>query len=127
MMTHSQIKVFVTEALLLAIVSAALIIGGFLWSNERADKRLQREYRQKFGTVLPAESYTQLTGRVLNDFPEINSVYRGYDKDGTPIGYVFDMTVVMPSDKSTKLDFRIGIDFEPSRVTGLMCEDPKID
>lgn len=127
MMTHSQIKVFVTEALLLAIVSAALIIGGFLWSNERADKRLQREYRQKFGTVLPAESYTQLTGRVLNDFPEINSVYRGYDKDGTPIGYVFDMTVVMPSDKSTKLDFRIGIDFETSRVTGLMCEDPKID
>ncbi|MCR5340452.1 MAG: hypothetical protein K6E60_03800 [Saccharofermentans sp.] len=127
MMTHSQIKVFVTEALLLAIVSAALIIGGFLWSNERADKRLQREYRQKFGTVLPAESYTPLTGRVLNDFPEINSVYRGYDKDGTPIGYVFDMTVVMPSDKSTKLDFRIGIDFETSRVTGLMCEDPKID
>ena len=127
MMTHSQIKDFVTEALLLAIVSAALIIGGFLWSNERADKRLQREYRQKFGTVLPAESYTQLTGRVLNDFPEINSVYRGYDKDGTPIGYVFDMTVVMPSDKSTKLDFRIGIDFETSRVTGLMCEDPKID
>ena len=61
MMTHSQIKVFVTEALLLAIVSAALIIGGFLWSNDRADRRLQREYKQKFGTVLPAESYTPLT------------------------------------------------------------------
>lgn len=127
MMTHSQIKVFVTEALLLAIVSAALIIGGFLWSNDRADRRLQREYKQKFGTVLAADSYTQLTGKVLNDFPEINSVYRGYDKDGTPIGYVFDMTVVLPSDKNTKLDFRIGIDFETSRVTGLMCEDPKVD
>ena len=127
MMTHSQIKVFVTEALLLAIVSAALIIGGFLWSNDRADRRMQREYRQKFGTVLAAESYTQLTGKVLNDFPEINSVYRGYDKDGTPIGYVFDMTVVLPSDKNTKLDFRIGIDFETSRVTGIMCEDPKVD
>jgi len=127
MMTHSQIKVFVTEALLLAIVSAALIVCGFLWSNDRADRRLQREYKQKFGTVLAADSYTQLTGRVLNDFPEINSVYRGYDKDGTPIGYVFDMTVVLPSDKDTKLDFRIGIDFETSRVTGLMCEDPKVD
>ena len=127
MMTHSQIKVFVTEALLLAIVSAALIVCGFLWSNDRADKRLQREYKQKFGTVLAADSYTQLTGKVLNDFPEINSVYRGYDKDGTPIGYVFDMTVALPSDKNTKLDFRIGIDFETSRVTGLMCEDPKVD
>lgn len=127
MMTHSQIKIFVTEAMLLAVLSAAMIICGFLWSNDRADKRLQREYKQKFGTVLSAESYTQLTGKVLNDFPEINSVYRGYDKDGTPIGYVFDMTVVLPSDKNTKLDFRIGIDFETSRVTGLMCEDPKVD
>lgn len=127
MMTHSQIKIFVTEAMLLAILSAAMIVCGFLWSNDRADRRLQREYKQKFGTVLSAESYTQLTGRVLNDFPEINSVYRGYDKDGTPIGYVFDMTVVLPSDKNTKLDFRIGIDFETSRVTGLMCEDPKVD
>ena len=127
MMTHSQIKIFVTEAMLLAILSAALIVCGFLWSNDRADRRLQREYKQKFGTVLPAESYTPLTGRVLNDFPEINSVYRGYDKDGTPVGYVFDMTVVLPSDKSTKLDFRIGIDYETSRVTGLMCEDAKTD
>lgn len=127
MMTHSQIKIFVTEAMLLAILSTAIIVCGFLWSNDRADRRLQREYKQKFGTVLSAESYTQLTGKVLNDFPEINSVYRGYDKDGTPIGYVFDMTVVLPSDKNTKLDFRIGIDFETSRVTGLMCEDPKVD
>ena len=50
MMTHSQIKVFVTEAMLLAILSAALIIFGFLWSNDKADMRLQREYKQKFAT-----------------------------------------------------------------------------
>ena len=97
MMTHSQIKVFVTEAMLLAILSAALIIFGFLWSNDKADMRLQREYKQKFGTVLSAESYTQLSGKVLNDFPEINSVYRAYGKDGSPVGYVFDMTVMLPS------------------------------
>ena len=127
MMTHSQIKIFVTEALLLAFLSAMLIVGGFLWSNDRADRRLQREYKQKFGTVLAAESYTPLTGKVLYDFPEINSVYRGYDKDGAPVGYVFDMTVVLPTDKNTKMDFRIGIDYETSRVTGIMCEDPKAD
>ena len=127
MMTRSQIRVFVTEALLLAVLSAILIVSGFLWSNDRADRRLQREYKQKIGSDLPAESYTQLTGKVLYDFPEINSVYRGYDKDGTPIGYVFDMTVVLPSDKNTKMDFRIGIDYETSRVTGIMCEDPKAD
>ena len=127
MMTHSQIKVFVTEAMLLAILSAALIIFGFLWSNDKADMRLQREYKQKFGTVLPAESYTQLSGKVLNDFPEINSVYRAYGKDGSPVGYVFDMTVMLPSDKNTKMDFRVGIDYETSRVTGMMCEDAKVD
>ena len=48
MMTHTQLKTLITEAVLLFILSVALVIGGYFISSENANKRLQNLYHSRF-------------------------------------------------------------------------------
>ena len=93
MMTHTQLKTIITEAVLLFILSIALVIGGYFVSSENANKRLQNLYHTRFDVVMNSASYEKVNSKALNSYPEIKGVYIGYDADGAPDGYVLDLTV----------------------------------
>ena len=68
MMTHSQLKIFITEAVLLLILGVGIVIGGNLLSSKNAYKRIQNEYYSRFNVVLDCSSYEKIKSKALNDF-----------------------------------------------------------
>ncbi len=125
MMTHSQLKQFITEAILLFILGAAIVIGGHLLSSNNAMRRIQNEYHSRFEEVLDCSSYEKVKSKALNDFPEINGVYIGYDQAGIPQGYVVDLTVKSPGEQD--LGILVSLDYESTRVTGLALDNSEIE
>ncbi|MCR5328541.1 MAG: hypothetical protein K6E12_06810 [Saccharofermentans sp.] len=117
MMTHAQLKLFITEAVLLLILSAAIVVGGYFLSSENANKRLQNEYHDRFYAVLESSVYEKVKSKALDDFPEIQGVYIGYNDAGLPVGYVVDLTVT--SDGGQSLSMLVALDYESTRITGL--------
>ena len=57
MMTHAQLKQFIAEAVILLILGAVLVIGGYFISQDNANKRVQNEYHARFDIVLDSYSY----------------------------------------------------------------------
>ena len=45
MMTHSQLKQFITEAILLLVIGIGIVAGGYFLSNDNANRRVQSEYK----------------------------------------------------------------------------------
>lgn len=117
MMTRAQLRRFIAECVVLLLVSAALIITGYMVSSAKSDIRVQISLVERFSPVLKASSFASTGGAVLSDYPEINSVYIGYDDNGDPIGYVIDMTSV--ADDGTKLHLLIGFEYENAKITGI--------
>lgn len=117
MMTRAQLKRFIAECIVLLLVSTALIIAGYMVSSAKSDIRVQISLVERFSPVLKASSFASTGGAVLSDYPEINSVYIGYDENGDPIGYVIDMTSV--ADDGTKLHLLIGFEYENAKITGI--------
>ena len=117
MMTHSQLKQFITEAVLLLIIGAIVVIGGYFLSNDNANRRIQNEYHARFLSVLDATVYEKVKSKAQKDFPEIKGVYIGYDEVGTPLGYVVDLTV--KSSGGQNLSILVSLDYESTRVQGL--------
>ena len=117
MMTRAQLRRFIAECVVLVLVSAVLIITGYVLSSARSDIRMQISLVERFSPVLKASSFTETGGAVLDDYPEINAVYLGYDENGDPIGYVIDMTSV--SEDGTKLHLLIGFEYENAKITGI--------
>jgi len=117
MMTHAQLKLFITEAVLLLILSAAIVVGGYFLSSENANRRLQNEYHDRFYTVLESSVYEKVKSKALDDFPEIQGVYIGYNDAGIPVGYVVDLTVTSTGGQS--LSMLVALDYESTRITGL--------
>ena len=114
MMTHSQLKQFITEAVILLIIGAAVVICGYFLSNDNANKRIQNEYHTRFSSVLDSSVYEKVKSKALNDFPEIKGVYIGYDEQGLPEGYVMDLTV--KSSGGQTLSIIVALDYESTRV-----------
>lgn len=117
MMTHAQLKLFITEAVLLLVLSAAIVVGGYFISSENANKRLQNEYHDRFYAVLESSVYEKVKSKALDDFPEIQGVYIGYNDAGIPVGYVVDLTVTSTGGQS--LSILVALDYESTRITGL--------
>jgi len=117
MMTRSQLRRFVAECVILLLVSVALIFTGYMVSSAKSDIRVQLSLVERFSPVLKASSFTPTGGAVLSDYPEINSVYIGYDENGDPIGYVIDMTSV--AEDGTSLHLLIGFEYENAKITGI--------
>ena len=117
MMTHAQLKLFITEAVLLLILSAAIVVGGYFLSSENANRRLQNEYHDRFYTVLESSVYEKVKSKALDDFPEIQGVYIGYNDAGIPVGYVVDLNVTSTGGQS--LSMLVALDYESTRITGL--------
>ena len=117
MMTRSQLKRFIAECVILLLVSTVLIFTGYMVSSAKSDIRVQISLVERFSPVLKASSFASTGGAVLSDYPEINSVYIGYDDNGDPIGYVIDMTSV--ADDGTKLHLLIGFEYENAKITGI--------
>ena len=105
MMTDSQLKQFITEAILLFILGAALVAGGYFISSDNANRRIQNEYQSKFSGVLDASSYEKIKSKALADYPEIDGVYIGYSDTGIPEGYVVDLNYA--SSKNPGTPFRV--------------------
>lgn len=118
MMTHAQLKQFITEAVILLILGAVLVIGGYFISQDNADKRVQNEYHMRFDAVLDSYSYEKVKSKALNNFPEIKGVYIGYNASGSPEGYIFDLTVQSPDNKD--LSMLVALDYESTRIVGLL-------
>ena len=121
MMTHTQLKTIITEAVLLFILSIALVIGGYFVSSENANKRLQNLYHTRFDVVMNSASYEKVNSKALNSYPEIKGVYIGYDADGAPDGYVLDLTV--KSLYGQDLSMLVALDYENTRIKGLALND----
>ncbi|MBO4426494.1 MAG: hypothetical protein J5776_05750, partial [Clostridiales bacterium] len=117
MMTRAQLKRFIAECVILLLVSSVLIVAGYMVSSTKSDIRVQISLVERFSPVLKASSFAPTGGAVLADYPEINSVYIGYDSNGDPIGYVIDMTSV--ADDGTKLHLLIGFEYENAKITGI--------
>ena len=117
MMTHAQLKQFITEAILLLVIGIAVVIGGYFLSNDNANKRIQNEYHARFLSVLDSSYYEKIKSKALKDFPEINGAYIGFDEHGSPMGYVFDMTV--QSTDGRDLNILVSLDYESTRVKDL--------
>ena len=117
MMTRAQLKRFIAECVILLLVSTVLIFTGYMVSSAKSDIRVQISLVERFSPVLKASSFASTGGAVLSDYPEINSVYIGYDDNGDPIGYVIDMTSV--ADDGTKLHLLIGFEYENAKITGI--------
>ena len=117
MMTHTQLKQLITEAVLLFILSVALVIGGYFISSENANKRMQSLYHSRFDVVMEAATYEKVNSKALNSYPEIKGFYIGYDADGTPTGYVLDLTV--KSLYGQDLSMLVSLDYENTRIKGL--------
>ena len=84
MMTHAQLKMFITEAILLFVLGAAIVVGGYFISSDNAYNRIQTEYHERFSTVLDSTVYEKVKSKALNYFPEIDGVYIGYDENSVP-------------------------------------------
>lgn len=117
MMTHAQLKMFITEAILLFVLGAAIVIGGYFISSDNAYNRIQTEYHSRFSTVLDATVYEKVKSKALNDFPEIDGVYIGYNENSIPQGYVMDL--VVESSNGQELSILVSLDYESTRITGL--------
>ncbi len=117
MMTHSQLKQFITEAILLLVLGVGIVVGGHLLSSKNANKRIQNEYHARFSAVLDCSSYEKVKSKAQNDFPEISGVYIGYDAAGIPLGYIMDLTV--ESSGGQELNMLVALDYESSRIAGL--------
>lgn len=117
MMTRAQLRRFIAECVILLLVSTVLIFAGYMVSSAKSDIRVQISLVERFSPVLKASSFVPTGGAVLSDYPEINSVYIGYDDNGDPIGYVIDMTSV--ADDGTKLHLLIGFEYENAKITGI--------
>ena len=120
MMTHTQLKQLITEAVLLLVLGIALVIGGYCISSENANKRMQSLYQTRFEPVMKSASYEKVTSKALNGFPEIKGVYIGYNSSGTAEGYVIDLTVKSLYGKD--LSMLVALDYESTRITGLALE-----
>ena len=79
MMTRAQLKRFIAECVILLLVSTVLIFAGYMVSSAKSDIRVQISLVERFSPVLKASSFAPTGGAVLSDYPEINSVYIGYD------------------------------------------------
>ncbi|MBQ6016828.1 MAG: hypothetical protein IKH82_05390 [Clostridiales bacterium] len=117
MMTHAQLKMFITEAILLFVLGAAIVIGGYFISSDNAYNRIQTEYQSRFSMVLDATVYEKVKSKALNDFPEIDGVYIGYDENNIPKGYVVDL--VVESSNGQDLSMLVALDYESTRISGL--------
>lgn len=120
MMTHTQLKQLITEAVLLLVLGIALVIGGYFISSENANKRMQSLYQTRFEPVMKSASYEKVTSKALNGFPEIKGVYIGYNSTGAAEGYVIDLTVKSLYGKD--LSMLVALDYESTRITGLALE-----
>lgn len=117
MMTHAQLKMFIMEAILLFVLGAAIVIGGYFISSDNAYNRIQTEYHSRFSTVLDATVYEKVKSKALNDFPDIDGVYIGYNENSIPQGYVMDL--VVESSNGQELSILVSLDYESTRITGL--------
>ena len=117
MMTHAQLKQFIAEAVFLLIIGSVLVIGGYFISQDNANKRMQNEYHSRFDVVLDSYAYEQVKSKALNDFPDVEGVYIGFNASGVPEGYVIDITVQTPDSKD--LSLLVALDYESTRIVGL--------
>ena len=120
MMTHTQLKQLITEAVLLLALGIALVIGGYFVSSENANKRMQSLYQTRFEPVMKSASYEKVNSKALNGFPEIKGVYIGYNSTGDAEGYVIDLTVKSLYGKD--LSMLVALDYESTRISGLALE-----
>lgn len=121
MMTHTQLKKLIAEAIIILILGGVLVVVGFILSNENANKRIQSEYHSRFDIVLDSFSYEKVKSKALKDFPEIKGVYIGYNATGTPEGYVVDITVTSPNGQH--LSMLVALEYESTRIVGLTLNE----
>jgi major membrane immunogen (membrane-anchored lipoprotein) len=120
MMTHTQLKQLITEAVLLLALGIALVVGGYFVSSDNANKRMQSLYQTRFEPVMKSASYEKVNSKALNGFPEIKGVYIGYNSTGDAEGYVIDLTVKSLYGKD--LSMLVALDYESTRISGLALE-----
>ncbi len=105
------------EALMLVALSVAVLIFGAFLSSDEESKRVQRNYAERFGDVLPADRYEELPSEAFSSYEEISHVYEAFDEEGNPYGFVIDLTVT--TKDYTQLHLLTGITYDGAELTGI--------
>ncbi|MBO4637995.1 MAG: hypothetical protein J5685_12740 [Clostridiales bacterium] len=117
MMTRDNIKRVAAEALMLVILSVALLLLGTWLSSFKKNDRLQFSYDGRFMNVLPADTYTEINSSLVDNSNEVSHVYEALTADGNTLGYIIDLEVF--DDTGRSLHFLTGITYDGASLTGI--------
>lgn len=116
MLTRSQIRRLLVELLVVILVSIFLIVTGVFMSMDKEEIRLQKNYKNMFGDIVPADSYAELNFDMIDSTEGINHVFIAYSEAGEIVGYVADVTVTNISGK--QLHSLFGVSDDGLKITG---------
>ncbi|MBO4242331.1 MAG: hypothetical protein J5883_03545 [Clostridiales bacterium] len=111
------VRKITVEALLLVVLSVVLLIIGSFLSSDEENRRVQQKYKDRFGHILEADYYEELDASAYEGYDEISHVYEGFRNDGSPVGFVIDLTV--NTKDYTELHLLTGITFDGAELTGI--------
>lgn len=88
-MTRSMLRKLLTNALVLFLITCAVLVFMNYMTNRRLESQRQEQYRTTFGSVLKAQEYRQIPVSAYKEsYPMIESLYEAYDADGKLAGYI---------------------------------------
>lgn len=116
-MTRDKIIKLTIEAVSMLIISLVFIVIGIAMSTGDKNERIQDEYADLFMDVLPAAFYEEIDSDILERYNSISAVYGGYDEDGSPVGFVIDITTDVRNGQS--LHVLTGITYDGAQLTGI--------
>ncbi len=116
-MNQSRLRRLAAEMIVIIILSIGAVLGGIYLSSSGKEFRKQINYREKFVSVIPCDSYELLKSPIIDNYDDITAVYIGYDSEGQPQGYIVDVNST--NEYGHQMHLLVGIDYESSAIAGL--------
>jgi major membrane immunogen (membrane-anchored lipoprotein) len=106
-MTRIMFRKMIIQSLSLLAITIAVLLVMNVVTNQRIESQRQAGLKQTLGTVLPAERYSQISlTPFIDGHPNIQSVYKAYDTQGTMLGFVIDVKDdTETGDLTTRMSF----------------------
>ncbi len=112
-----EIKRLTAEALIVLLVSLAVLFGGRMLTSGQTNTRVQGEYSEMFAEVLLADHYEEIYPENIAAYEGLNHVYEAYSASGDPVGFVLDISVNTAGD--TTLHLLTGVTYDGAELTGI--------
>lgn len=115
-MTRAMIRVLLTRAGILFLVTMAFLLSMNFSTNRRLAAEKQESYRETFGTVLPADRYDEISlAGFREEYPTVRNAYTAYTNN-TLTGYVVE---VLGSTAEAEILTRMGFSADGKTLLAL--------